>query len=49
LAELEEFADACAGRAAYRVKPEEAIHTVAVMEAITASAVAGGKAVVVRK
>jgi predicted dehydrogenase len=48
LAELEEFADACAGRAAYRVKPEEAIHTVAVMEAITASAAAGGKAVVVR-
>jgi predicted dehydrogenase len=49
LAELEEFADASAGRAAYRVRPEEAIHTVAVMEAITASAAAGGKAVVVRK
>lgn len=47
LAELEEFADACAGRTAFRVKPEEAIHTVAVMEAITASAAAGGKPVAV--
>jgi predicted dehydrogenase len=44
-AELEEFADACGGRAAFRVKPEEAIHTVAVMEAITASATAGGQPV----
>ena len=46
-AELEEFADACAGVAPYRVKPEEAIHVVAVMEAITASAAEGGRAVTV--
>lgn len=37
-AELEEFAAACAGSAAYRVTPEEAIHDVAVMEAMVASA-----------
>ena len=34
-AELEEFADACAGMVDYRVTPDEAVHTVAVMEAIT--------------
>ena len=44
-AELEEFAEACAGRADYRVRPEEAIHNVAVMEAIVESAEAGGRAV----
>ncbi len=37
-AELEEFADACAGGPAFRVRPAEAIHNVAVMEAIVASA-----------
>ena len=37
--ELEEFADACIGGAGvFRVRPEEAIHNVAVMEAIAASA-----------
>lgn len=46
-AELEEFADACAGRATFRVAPEEAIHTVALMEAITASAAAAGRAVAI--
>ena len=45
LAELEEFADACAGTATFRVTPEEAIHTVAVMEAIATSAAEGGRAV----
>jgi predicted dehydrogenase len=47
VAELEEFADACAGRATYRVRPDEAIHTVAVMEAIAASAAEGGRAVTI--
>ena len=37
-AELEEFADACAGSVEFRVRPEEAIHTVAVMQAMVASA-----------
>ncbi|MBT3925577.1 MAG: Gfo/Idh/MocA family oxidoreductase [Rhodospirillaceae bacterium] len=41
LAELEEFADACAGGPAFRVRPEEAIHTVAVMQAMVASAESG--------
>ncbi|MDP6474999.1 MAG: Gfo/Idh/MocA family oxidoreductase [Alphaproteobacteria bacterium] len=41
LAELEEFADACAGGAAFRVRPEEAIHTVAVMQAMVAAAERG--------
>jgi predicted dehydrogenase len=41
-AELEEFALACAGRVTYRIRPQEAIHTVAVMEAITRSAAEGG-------
>ncbi len=41
LAELEEFADACAGGPAFRVSPEEAIHTVAVMQAMVASAESG--------
>ena len=40
-AELEEFARACAGGPAFRVRPEEAIHNVAVMEAIVASAAQG--------
>lgn len=44
-AELEEFATACAGHGRFRVTPEEAIHTVAVMEMITASAAAAGRAV----
>ncbi len=44
-AELEEFAEACAGHATYRVTPEQAIHNVAVMQAIVASAEAGGRAV----
>jgi predicted dehydrogenase len=39
--ELEEFARACAGGPAFRVRPEEAIHNVAVMEAIVASAAQG--------
>mgnify|MGYP002029379522 CR=1 FL=1 len=39
--QLEEFADACAGGAAFRVRPEEAIHTVAVMQAMVASAKRG--------
>ena len=37
-AELEEFAAACAGGPAFRIRPAEAIHNVAVMEAIAASA-----------
>ena len=37
-AELEEFADACAGSVTFRVRPAEAIHTVAVMQAMVASA-----------
>ncbi len=36
-AELEEFAAACRGEARFRVRPAEAIHNVAVMEAIVAS------------
>lgn len=44
-AELEEFADACAGRANYRIMPEEAIHAVAVMQAIVESADSGGRPV----
>ena len=37
-AELEEFAEACRGGPEFRVLPAEAIHNVAVMEAIVASA-----------
>ena len=37
-AELEEFAAACAGERRFRVTPKEAIHNVAVMEAIVKSA-----------
>ncbi len=44
-AELEEFAAACAGQVEFRVRPEEAIHVVEVMEAMVASAAAGGQAV----
>ncbi|MCP4330878.1 MAG: Gfo/Idh/MocA family oxidoreductase [Alphaproteobacteria bacterium] len=36
--ELEEFADACAGATEFRVRSEEAIHNVAIMEAIVQSA-----------
>jgi predicted dehydrogenase len=43
--ELEEFASACEGRGRFRVTPEEAIHTVAVMEAIARSAKEDGKPV----
>lgn len=39
--ELEEFARACRGGPAFRVDPAEAIHNVAVMEAIVASAAQG--------
>jgi predicted dehydrogenase len=39
--ELEEFADACRGETDFRVRPEEAIHVVAVMEAIVQSAAQG--------
>ena len=46
LAELEEFADSCAGGPAFRVRPQEAIHTVAVMQAMVASA-EGGSAVTI--
>lgn len=42
-AELEEFAAACAGRAAFTVSPEEAVHGVAIFDAMVASA-AGGAA-----
>jgi predicted dehydrogenase len=45
--ELEAFADAVAGRAPFPVKPEEAAHNVAVMEAIVASAAQGGAPVAV--
>jgi predicted dehydrogenase len=45
VAELEEFADACAGNGQFRVRPQEAIHVVAVMEAIAASAARSGQAV----
>lgn len=41
-AELEEFADACTGKASFRVKPDEAVHSVAVMQAVTASAAKNG-------
>ncbi|MGI9413485.1 MAG: Gfo/Idh/MocA family protein [Hyphomicrobiales bacterium] len=44
-AELEEFSDACAGTASFRVEPDEAVHTVAVMEAIASSAARGGEPV----
>ena len=40
-AELDEFADACAGRAEFRVRPEEAVHNVAVLAAIVESAARG--------
>ena len=40
-AELEGFARACRGGPAFRVDPAEAIHNVAVMEAIVASAAQG--------
>jgi predicted dehydrogenase len=41
VAELSAFADACAGRAAYPITPEEAIRNVAVMQAVQASSQAG--------
>lgn len=44
-AELEEFAAACRGEAAFRVRPEEALHDVEVMQAMVASAATGGRPV----
>lgn len=41
-AELEEFAAACLSDGSFRVRPEEAVHAVAVMEAMVASAATGG-------
>ena len=40
--ELEEFADACRGTGTFRITPSEAIHNVAVMEAMVASSAANG-------
>ena len=48
-AELEEFADACEGTRSFRVDPEEAVHTVAVMEAIAISAAKGGEPVILTR
>ncbi len=48
-AELEEFADACAGTRSFRVDPEEAVHTVAVMQAIATSAAKGGDPVILTR
>lgn len=48
-AELEAFADACAGKAPFPgIAPGEALHAVAVMQAIAASAAQGGAPVAVR-
>lgn len=47
-AELRAFAAACAGEAAFPVRPEEALHNVAVMEAIAASSAANGAFVTLR-
>lgn len=44
-AELEEFATHCLGGTAFRVRPDEAIHNVAVMQAMVASAAVGGSPV----
>ena len=41
-AELKAFAEACAGGAAYPIEPESALHNVAVMEAMVASAARAG-------
>lgn len=41
-AELEEFADACTGKGRYRVTPDQAVQSVAIMEAIVRSAAASG-------
>ncbi len=48
-AELEEFARAASAgsQAAYRIRPEEAVHTVEVMEAMVASAYGGGQPVTI--
>lgn len=43
--ELEEFASACGGGPPFRVRPQEAIHNVAVVEAIVASAAQGASPV----
>jgi len=49
-AELEAFADACEGRAPFAgITPAEAVHAVAVMEAIRDSAAQGGQPVEVEK
>ena len=45
MAELEEFAAACTEGTVFRVRPEEAIHNVAVMEAMVASAAQGSASV----
>ena len=42
--ELEEFAAACLSQGTYRVAAEEAVHNVAIMQAIVASAAAEGQA-----
>ncbi len=47
-AELDEFAAACAGEASFRVHPDEAIHNVAVMEAMVASASSGAPVEITR-
>ena len=39
--ELDEFAAACAGEAAFTVSPEEAVHGIAVMEALVEAAASG--------
>lgn len=44
-AELEEFASHCLGGEAFRIHPDEAIHNVAVMQAMVASAADGGSPV----
>ena len=47
LAELEEFADACAGKVKFRITAEEAIHNVAVMESIARSAQENGRMIAI--
>ena len=46
--ELEEFANACAGRGRFRVDPEEALRNIAVMEAAITAARNGGSVKVER-
>ncbi len=42
-AELDAFAAACAGEAPFPIAADEAVHDVAIMEAMAASALRGGK------